>query len=63
MKKINYIELMEVRGGLTCEPGGGCRRKMCKKKACKTGATSDSDLCVESEYTTNFILSQDYLTE
>jgi hypothetical protein len=37
MKKMNYFELMSVRGGVAPK-GAACKKKMCKKKACRTAA-------------------------
>ncbi len=38
MEKFNYHELMKIRGGINPPDEEGCKRKMCKSKACKTGA-------------------------
>jgi hypothetical protein len=43
MKKLDFFELMKVRGGvkqtdLTDILDGGCKKKCCKRKCCKTAA-------------------------
>lgn len=39
MKKLELIELMQVRGGFTATDDTCCDKKCCKRKACKTAAT------------------------